>query len=240
MKLSSPLDLLAPLRRYNTPTIANAIELFDLRPRNRGFLRPGWKVLQASMPPVAGYAATCLIAGEGPDTFGKKESFGYWAHVESIPGPRIAVVKDLDPWPSAGCFWGEVNASVHTALGCVGTVTDGGVRDVDEMRTIGFQAVYRDLCVSHGYVHIVDYGAPVTIDGETIAPGQLLQMDQHGVLLVPEAVLPNLQEAIDEVERRERPVIDYCRGASPTRAGMEEMLKKHLRVSGKWAPGQRY
>ncbi|MBY0508169.1 MAG: hypothetical protein K2X03_29920 [Bryobacteraceae bacterium] len=238
--MSSLPDLLAPLRRYNTPTIANAIELFEVRPRNRGFLKPGWQVMQPGMPPVAGYASTCLVSGEAPDSFGTRESFDYWEHIESIPGPRIAVVKDLDPQPGSACFWGEVNASVHLALGCVATVTDGAVRDLDEMKAIGFQAAYRHTCVSHGYVHITGFGQPVLIDGELIRPGELLQLDQHGVLIVPAAVLPHLQEAIDEVERRERPVIDYCRSAQATRAGLVEIVKKHLRVTGKWAPAQNY
>ncbi|MBM3759746.1 MAG: RraA family protein [Acidobacteria bacterium] len=238
--MSSNPDPLAPLRKYNTPTIANAIELFDVRPRNRGFLKPGWQVMQPGLPPIAGYASTCLISGESPDSFGKKESFDYWEHIESIPGPRIAVVKDLDQQPGSACFWGEVNASVHMALGCVGTVTDGAIRDLDEMKSIGFQAAYRQTCVSHGYVHIVDFAKPVLIDGECIAPGDLLQLDQHGVLIVPPGILPHLQEAIDEIERRERPVIEYCQSGKATRQGMVEMVKKHLRVSGKWAPAQTY
>ena len=237
--LATP-DPLAPLRHYNTPTIANAIELFDLRPRNRGFLKPGWRVLQPGMAPLAGYASTCIISGEGPDSYGKKESFDYWEHIESIPGPRIAVVKDIDPQPGSACFWGEVNASVHMALGCVATVTDGAVRDLDEMKSLRFQAAYRTTCVSHGYVHIVDFNKPVLLDGELISPGDLLQIDQHGVLIIPPAVLPQLQEAIDEVERRERPVIEYCQSGRASRAGLVDMVKKHLRITTKWAPTPRY
>lgn len=237
--LATP-DPLAPLRHYNTPTIANAIELFDLRPRNRGFLKPGWRVLQPGMAPLAGYASTCIISGEGPDSYGKKESFDYWEHIESIPGPRIAVVKDIDPQPGSACFWGEVNASVHMALGCVATVTDGAVRDLDEMKSLRFQAAYRATCVSHGYVHIVDFNKPVLLDGELISPGDLLQIDQHGVLIIPPAVLPQLQEAIYEVERRERPVIEYCQSGRASRAGLVDMVKKHLRITTKWAPTPRY
>jgi 4-hydroxy-4-methyl-2-oxoglutarate aldolase len=233
-------DALEVLRRYNTPTIANAIELFALRPRNEGFLKPGFQILQPGLAPVAGYATTCTISGESPDSFGKRESFDYWKHVESVPGPRIAVVKDLDTWPAAGCFWGEVNCSVHRALGCVGTVTDGGVRDLDEMRALGFQAAYRDVSVSHGYVHITDFGRPVLIDNVAIAPGDILQVDQHGVLIVPPACLSDLQQAVDEVERRERPVITYCQSGTATREGIEEMVKKHLRVAGTWAPSSNY
>src|SRR5690349_8570445 len=123
---------LSVLTRYNTPTVANAIELFELRPRNEGFLRPGLKCLMPDMKPIAGFASTCTISSQAFESFGRREVYDYWEHVESLPGPRIAVVHDEDPYPAAGCFWGEVNANVHRALGCIGTVIDGAIRDVEE------------------------------------------------------------------------------------------------------------
>lgn len=238
--LNSVTSDLSILTRYNTPTIANAIELFDIRPRDAGFLNPGYFCLRPDAPPIAGYAVTCAISSLGPDSLGRRESFEYWEHIESVPGPRIAFVQDLDPEPRRGCFWGEVNASVHMSLGCVASVTNGGVRDVDEMRGAGFQALYRYLCVSHAYVHIVDFGKPVILDGTIIQPGDLFQIDQHGALIVPAEVLPHLEEAVEEIERRERPVIDYCRGGKATRAGLVDKVTAHLRNNGKWAPSQTY
>jgi regulator of RNase E activity RraA len=238
--LNSSTTNLSFLTRYNTPTIANAIELFDIRPRDQGFLSPGYFCLRPDAPPIAGYAVTCTISSLAPNSHGRRESFEYWEHIESVPGPRIAFVQDLDPEPRRGCFWGEVNASVHMALGCGATVTNGGVRDVDEMRAAGFQALYRYLCVSHAYVHVVDFGKPVTIDGLVIQPGDLFQIDQHGVLAVPAEVLPHLDEAVLEIERRERPVIDYCRSGNASRSGLVEKVTAHLRNNGKWAPSQTY
>lgn len=238
--LNSTTTDLSVLTRYNTPTIANAIELFDIRPRDVGFLAPGYACLRPDAAPVAGYATTCTISSLSPDSLGRRESFDYWEHIEQVPGPRIAFVQDLDPEPRRGCFWGEVNASVHIALGCQATVTDGGVRDVDEMRAAGFQALYRYLCVSHAYVHIVDFGKPLVIDTIVIRPGDLFQIDQHGALLVPAEVMPDLEAAVREVERRERPVIEYCRSGAATRAGLVEKVTAHLRNNGKWAPSQTY
>lgn len=229
---------LSVLTRYNTPTVANAIELFELRPRSEGFLLPGLSCLCPDMAPVAGFAATCMISSATADSLGRKESFEYWDHIESIPGPRIAVVQDLDPYPSTGCFWGEVNANVHLALNCRAAITNGAVRDVDEMRAAGFQALYAHLAVSHSYTHVVDYGCPVIVGGVIIQPGNLLQIDQHGALLVPVQTLPHLEEAILEIERRERPVIDYCRSGSATRTGLVEMVTKHLRNVPKWTTTQ--
>lgn len=187
---------------------------------------------------MAGFAVTCTISSESPDSLGKIESFEYWQHIESVAGPRIAVVQDLDTYPASGCFWGEVNANVHRALGCVGTITNSGVRDVDEMRAAGFQALYKHLCVSHSYVHITDCGKPVVIDGVVIRPGDLLQVDQHGALLVPLEILGQLEAAIVEIEKRERPVIDYARSGSATREGLVEQVTKHLRNVPKWKHAQ--
>jgi regulator of RNase E activity RraA len=230
------LDL-SVLTRYNTPTIANAIELFELRPRNQGFLPPGFLCLRPGAPPVAGYAATCLISSLTPESFGRRDVFDYWQHVESVPGPRIAVVQDLDPYPGTGCFWGEVNSSIHLALGCPATVTNGACRDLDEMRSVGFQALYRHAAVSHSYVHVAGFGEPVVIAGVLIRPGDLVQVDQHGALLVPPETVPDLQAAVDEIERRERPMISYCLSGTATRAGMMDTMTRHIRDAPAWKPG---
>lgn len=229
---------LSVLTRYSTPTVANAIELFEIRPRNVGYLPPGLQCLNPDAPPVAGFAATCAISSQSPDSAGRFESFDYWSHVESIHGPRISVVRDLDPSPSPGSFWGEVNASIHQALGCVGAVTDGGIRDTAEMKAIGFQALYRYRCVSHAYIHVANFGQPVNIHGVVIRPGDLLQMDSHGVLIVPLETLGDLEAAIEEIERRERPVITYAQSGTATRAGLVEAVTKNLRNHGPWKPAR--
>src|SRR5258708_10192780 len=157
-------------KKYSTPTVANAIELFEVRPRNQGYFRPGLSCMMPDAPPIVGYAATCVVASEQPDHLGRKDNIDYWKHVQQVEGPRIAVVQDIDPVPGVGSFWGEVNASIHLALGAVGLVTNGAVRDLDEMRLLNFQALYGQLCVSHAYVHIVNYGCPVNFLGLTLKP----------------------------------------------------------------------
>lgn len=226
---------LSVLTRYSTPTVANAIELFELRPRDQGFLKPGFLCLQPDLAPVAGFAGTCLVSGNGFHTYGRRDVAEYWEHLESIPGPRISVVQDLDPYPGSGCFWGEVNANVHLALGCVATVTDGAVRDLPEMRAVGFQALYRHVAVSHGYIHVAGFGNPVNIGGVIISPGDLIQVDQHGALIVPVETLPQLEEAVKEIERRERPVIEYARSGSATRQGLAERMAR-MKNAGPWKP----
>jgi 4-hydroxy-4-methyl-2-oxoglutarate aldolase len=217
------------LKRYSTPTVANAIELFEIRPRNEGFFRPGLHCLLPDAPPIIGYAATCMIASEQERTFGDESRPKYWEYVEQTPGPRIAIVQDIDDTPGIGSFWGEVNASIHLALGCVGTVTNGGIRDMPEMRRLGFQALYTQPCVSHAYVHVARFGCPVRFLGLSVNPGDLIQADEHGALLIPTETLPRLKEAIEEMERRERPVIDYCKSKEFTRDGLRRAVDRHIR-----------
>ena len=224
------------LTRFSTPTVANAIELFDIRPRDEGYLRPGLQCLLPEMAPIAGFATTCMVSSGRGKSLGARESFDYWEHIESIPGPRIAFVQDLDPQPGTGCFWGEVNSSIHQALGCIGAVTNGAARDLAEMRSFGFQMLYGHPCVSHSYIHIVGFGTPLSFDGVLVKPGDLVQVDHHGALLVPAETLPHLEQAITEIERRERPVIDYCRSGNASREGIERLVRQHLRDNPKWKP----
>ena len=227
---------LSVLRRYSTPTVANAIELFDIRPRTEGYMMPGLQCLLPDAAPIVGYAATCLISARKPGPGEARESREYWAHLASVQGPRIAVVEDSDPEIGTGSFWGEVNANVHKALDCVGCVTNGGIRDMPEMRKLGFQALYGARCVSHGYIHIRDFGNPVKINGTTVHPGDLIQADEHGVLVIPTETLPYLEDAVLEMERRERPVIEYCQSGAVDRDELWSKIVTHLRSAPKWMP----
>jgi 4-hydroxy-4-methyl-2-oxoglutarate aldolase len=233
---STSIDL-GLLQRFSTPTVANAIELFEIRPGDEGYLRPGLQCLLPDAPPVAGFAATCMYSSGRNLAYGKVESFDYWEHVESVPGPRIAVWQDIDPYPGTGCPWGEVQSNIHKVLGCAGAVTNGALRDIEEVRGLGFPMLYGHTCVSRSFVHLVDYGIPLSFHGVVVKPGDLIQMDRHGALIVPLEVMPHLDQAIAEIERRERPVIDYCKGGTATRAGLVEMATKHLRNHPRWTPG---
>ena len=113
----------------------------------------------------------------------------------SQPGPKIVVVQDLDKPRVIGALWGEVASSTHRALGCVGTITDGGIRDLDEMHGVGFKAIARRLCVGHAYVTPVSWGGEVEVFGCKVQPGQLIHADKHGFLAVPPEDEARLLEA---------------------------------------------
>jgi regulator of RNase E activity RraA len=148
----------------------------------------------------------------------------YRRYVASLPEPKIVVVQDLDKPNVYGAFWGEVNANVHRALGCTGTITDGGIRDLDEMAYAGFKALGRRLCVGHAFSCPVSWGAPVEVFGRRIEPGQLIHADKHGFLAIPEEDEENLLEAARFMDSNEcRTMIEAARATAGL--SIEEMLE---------------
>src|SRR5262245_2177022 len=211
------------LRKINTPTIANAIEMFDIRPRNTGFLSPEVRCLFPRLGVMVGYAFTAVISADLPAKgFRSIHRFEYWGATAGIPGPRIAVIQDVDTPPCRGSFWGEVNSNIHRALGFIGTVTNGSARDLDEMEALGFFTFAASPSVSHAYVHLVDFGLPVRVGGEVIAAGDLLHGDRHGVAIIPGQIAPLVAEAAAEVDGAERGVIDYCKTSDFTLDGLKQ------------------
>jgi regulator of RNase E activity RraA len=171
----------------------------------------------------------------------------YRKYVASIPGPKIVVIQDLDKPQVIGSFWGEVNANVHRALGCVGTITDGAIRDVDEMCNAGFKAIAKRLCVGHAYVCPVNWGNEVEVFGQAIAPGQLIHADKHGFLAIPEAEEHLLLDAARFMDSNEcNFVIEAARSTVglSIEAVLEQLnnaskkfgdaTKKHFGKSGEW------
>lgn len=220
-------ETLEALRRLNTPTISNAIETFDVRPRNAGFTSPEIRCMFPEFEPMVGFAATATIMAEQPGDGTRNASRPeYWSYVASVPAPRIAVIQDLDQPPAVGSFWGEVNGNIHRALGCAGTITNGGVRDLDEVRAIGFQMLASAAIVSHAYVHLVDFGTPVKIGGTVIRSGDLIHADKHGAIVIPTEIAAAIPEAAAEVERTERRIINYCKSSEFSVDGLKELYRR--------------
>jgi len=199
------------LRRITSPSVANAIETFDLRPRNQGYMSGELRALFPELGPLVGHAVTALIRAEAAPVDGHRASiFGYWDFIQTIPAPRVVVVHDLDEPRGQGSQWGEVQANIHKALGCAGVITDGAVRDLDEVRTLGFQFVAAHISVSHAYVHLVDFGLPVKVGGLWVKPGDLVHADQHGVVTIPPDLAPKIPDAVAKIEATERRIISLC------------------------------
>lgn len=205
-------EQIAALKQLSSPTIANAIETFKIRPREAGNLSSEIRALFPEIGPIVGYAVTALIRAErGPVEGHRASTFSYWDYVLSIPAPRVIVVHDLDDPRGQGAQWGEVQANIHKALGCAGVVTDGSVRDLDEVRALGFQFCAAHISVSHANVHLVDFGIPVKVGGVWIQPSDLIHADQHGAVTIPLEIADRIPDAAARVEAEERRIIEVCR-----------------------------
>ena len=199
------------LRAWPTPAICNAIETFNVKPRNQGFML-GTKCIFPDLGPMVGYACTAtMLADLPPREKDRGAAQAHWDNILSTPEPRVAVIQDLDQPRCIGSLWGEVNANIHRALGCLGVVTDGGVRDLDEVHELGFHFFAADVIPSHAYVHIVDSGTPVKVGGLVINNGDLIHADKHGIVVIPYEIAREVPAACQKVEDRERRIINFCK-----------------------------
>ena len=198
---------LAELRSWNTPTIYNGWEQVTKSDAGKdGFNVEECRDFMPEMGAMIGYAVTVVIEPSNAEHCRKNpEAWSeYRRYVASVPGPKIVVVQDLDKPGTFGSFWGEVNSNIHNALGCVGAITDGGIRDLDEMRGVGFKAIARRLCVGHAYVHPIRWNCEVEVFARTVRPGQLIHADKHGFLVIPKEDQDQLLEAAQFMDANER------------------------------------
>lgn len=236
MNLNRPLthaDLLQ-LKRWNTPSIYNGWEQVTQRnPGGDAFNLEATHDFMPQMGPMIGYAITLVIAPGNPEhrqanPNGWQE---YRRYVASVPGPKIVVVQDLDQPQVIGSFWGEVNANSHKALGCVGTITDGAIRDLDEMTSAGFKALARRLCVGHAFAHPVRWNCEVQVFGRSVRPDDLIHADKHGFLVVAPEEQPGLLDAVRFMDANEcNTVIAAARDAAGRRP--EEVCAALDRAAG--------
>ncbi|MBM3878045.1 MAG: RraA family protein [Verrucomicrobia bacterium] len=241
---------LLQLKRWNTPTIYNGWEQITKRDRTRDAINlEETRDFMPQMGPMVGYAVTLVVEPSNP---AHRESnptciADYRRYVASVDGPKIVVIQDLDKPRVIGSFWGEVNANTHRALGCVGTITDGAVRDVDEMTNAGFKALARRMCVGHAWVVPVRWNCPVEVFGQRVEPGQLIHADKHGFLAVPKEDEARLLEAARFMDTNEcMTVIPAARGAAgkpfdlvltelgAAGAAFRDAAKKKFSAGGEW------
>ena len=207
-------DLLE-LKRWNTPTLYNGWEQITTRDAGReGFNLEETRDYMPSMGPMVGWAVTVKIepSNAAHRAANPRAWDEYRRYVAGRPGPKIVVVQDLDKPGTFGAFWGEVNSNTHRALGCVGTITDGAIRDVDEMNNAGFKALARRLCVGHAFGWPIEWNCPVEVFGTRIEPGQLIHADKHGFLAIPRGEEAGLLDAARFMDSNEcRTVIPAAR-----------------------------
>lgn len=219
-------DLLQ-LKRWNTCTIYNGWEQITRRDAARdGVNREETHDFMPQMGPMIGYAVTVTI--QPGEIRHRQEQPDAWSdfrrYVAGVPGPKIVVMQDLDKPEAYGSFWGEVSANTFRALGCVGTITDGAVRDIDEMTNAGFKALAQRLCVGHAHAWPVRWNTAVEVFGRTVQPGQLIHADKHGFLVIDPDEAPALLDAARFMDANEcETVIPAARGG--VGKSLDELLR---------------
>jgi len=215
------------LRQFSTCIVANAIEKFNVRLRNTGFTNGSIHCRFRDAPPMVGYAVTARLRSEDPPIAGKmfRDRTDFWNAVLTIPAPRVLVLKDMDDPPGRGAFVGDVHAAILKALGCVGFVTNGAVRELPGVKESDFQLFSGSLAVSHAYAHIFDVGCKVVVGGMDVCPGDLLHGDQHGVLTIPSEIAAEVSGEAADLEAQEKKVIEFCRSGEFSVAKLSEITR---------------
>jgi regulator of RNase E activity RraA len=216
------------LRRFDSCMISNAIETFDARLRNTGFADASIRCMFEDAPAMVGYAATaCLRSGEPPIVGGSfRDRADFWNSILEIPAPRILVMEDMDRLPGRGAFVGDMHAAILKALGCIGYVTNGAVRELPAVRAMGFQLFAGNLAVSHAYAHIFEMGTAVRVGGMDVRPGDLLHGDRHGIVNVPVRIAREIPAAAEGLQQAEGKVIDLCRSRDFSVEKLREVLHR--------------
>jgi 4-hydroxy-4-methyl-2-oxoglutarate aldolase len=218
---------LEALRGLDTCTVANAIEIFEVRLRNAGFADHRIRCMFEDFPPMVGYAATAQLRSGEPPIAGRiyMDRTDWWNSILEVPAPRIVVLEDLDEPPGVGAFLGGMHAAILRALGCVGYVTDGAVRELPRVRDQGLQLFAGNVAVSHAYAHIFDFGSKVKVGGLEVNPGDLLHGDRHGLLTVPKEIASEIPAAAAKLRQAEQRVIDFCRSQEFSVEKLRHVLK---------------
>jgi 4-hydroxy-4-methyl-2-oxoglutarate aldolase len=219
---------LEELRALSTCVVASAIEGFGVRLRNKGFSDSRLHCMFPELPAAVGYAATARIRASDPPMEGHSyyDHSPWWQTLLNIPAPRIVVIEDTDSTPGLGAFIGEVHANVLLALGCVAVVTNGGVRDLPDVRKSGLQLFAGNVSVSHAYAHVFDFGGTVEIAGLNVHPGDLIQGDLHGVQTIPREIAARVPAKAREIMKSRKELIGLCRSKDFSIAEFIEKAKK--------------
>jgi regulator of RNase E activity RraA len=210
------------LRSIDTPTVCNLIEVVVPERRGVGYTTRHLHCPFPDLPPMVGFAKTATIRAKDVVQFGDgfymQKRLGYLDYVAAEPRPSIVVIEDLDgAGVGHGAFWGEVQSNVHQALGCLGTITNGSVRDIP-MIAPGFQMLAGSYAPSHSYVHVVEYAVDVSVHGMIVLDGALIHADRHGAVVVPIDKIDAMKKANEKLTAQEAKIIAAARSGGGVEA----------------------
>ncbi|HZT28525.1 MAG TPA: RraA family protein [Bryobacteraceae bacterium] len=225
-------DVLKLLGQYDTPTICNVIELFEVRPRNTGYMDDRIRACFPEMPPIVGYASTATMR-----TSARAQGVVYSSlddqlrAFSEIPGPPIVVFQDLDDPPVAATF-GEIMCATYQAFGAAGLITSGAARDLDQVRRLGFPAFSNGAICSHGYSHIPSTHVPVRVGGLAVSPGDLLHADANGVTNIPHDIAADVAAACADYVAAEGIILNFLKTGSQDVRQYSEARQEAMRQIG--------
>jgi regulator of RNase E activity RraA len=217
------------LRSIDTPTVCNLLEIVAPERRGHGYTVKHLHCPFPDLPPMVGFARTVTFKAKDKVPLGEgsymQKRLDYLDYVASAPQPVVMVMHDLDGPGHAGfgAFWGEVQSNVHKALGALGVVTDGSIRDIP-MIAEGFQMLAAAVVPSHAYVHVVDFGIEVNVAGMATKSGDLIHADRHGAVVVPVDTIDAMQAAADKLAATEARIIAAAKsggGVAAIKAAMK-------------------
>lgn len=205
------------LRRVDTPTVCNAIEVAQGQRGFNAFTRGTMLCSAPQEPAIVGYARTAKIAAitppiDPPETI-KARRMDYYKYMSEAAMPAVAVIEDMDYPDCIGAYWGEINTTIHKGFGLSGALTNGVMRDLGDLPS-GFPVVAKSIGPSHGFVHVREIGSTVSICGLSVSDKDLIHADQHGALVIPLDVIDTLEAAIEKLLSTERIVLDAARKKS--------------------------
>ena len=207
------------LRSIDTPTVCNLIEIVAPERRGSGYTVAHLHCPFPDLPPMVGFAKTVTIRARdpvsGPSYMAKR--LEYLDYVAAAPQPSIVIIEDKDEPAGYGAFWGEVQSNVHQALGCLGTVTNGSIRDIPAIAR-GFQMLAGSIGPSHAYVHVVEFGISVAIHGCVVESGDLIHADRHGAVIVPVEKIDAMAAALDGLAKQEARIIAAAKSGNGVEA----------------------
>ena len=201
----------AALAKLDTPSICNALETLDPKYRTQFWTQEPLYCAFPELPAMVGYACTATLRSTQPGAPNKEKRLAYYEYLGGVSAPRVVLIQDLDGARAGfGAFWGEVNSTIHKALGCLGVVTNGGVRDLHAVAP-GFQFLAARVTPSHAYADIVDFGGEINVSGMVVRSGDLIHADRHGAAVIPAGRVGDVLKAVALIARREATIMDACR-----------------------------
>jgi regulator of RNase E activity RraA len=216
------------LQSIDTPTVCNLVEIVAPERRGHGYTVKHLHCPFPDLPPIVGFAKTVTFQGKDKVPLGEtgymQKRLDYLDYVATAPQPSIMIMEDIDrEHVGYGAFWGEVQSNVHKALGALGVVTNGSIRDIP-MIAAGFQMLAGSIVPSHAYVHVVDYGIDVNVVGMAVKSGDLIHADRHGAVVVPPDKIDAMKAALDGLSTREAKIIAVAKaggGVAAIKAAMK-------------------